>query len=73
MAHYESMYVVCPFYRRNDTNRICCEGVDNSNTLNLVFGSQKKMHEYVIRYCNSMENYHCCMICQMLMSNEGEG
>lgn len=70
MAHYESMYVVCPFYRRNDTNRICCEGVDTSNTLNLVFGSQKKMHEYVVRYCNSMERYQSCLICQMLMAKE---
>ena len=70
MAHYESMYVVCPFYRRNDTtnsvHRICCEGVDTSNTLNLVFASQAKMHEYVVRYCNSVENHKRCMICQML-------
>ena len=73
MAHYESMYVVCPFYRRHDSNRICCEGVDDTNTLNLVFGNQKKLYDYVGRYCNSMENYHGCLICQMLMTKEDYG
>ena len=68
MARYESKYVVCPFYRRNDTNRICCEGVDDTNTLNLVFGSKPALLEYEKRYCNSIDNHKRCLLCQMLSS-----
>jgi hypothetical protein len=64
--HYQSKYIVCPFYRRTDTNRICCEGVDDENTINLVFGSQSRMLEYAKTYCESIENYQHCRICQML-------
>lgn len=68
--HYESRYVVCPFYRRNESNRICCEGVGKDNTINLVFGSQPRMHDYIMHFCNSIENYNKCLICQMLESKE---
>lgn len=69
--HYESKYVVCPFYKRNiDANRICCEGVDPTNTLNLVFGNKKELLRYEKRYCNSMERYQSCLICQMLTAKE---
>lgn len=66
MSHYESRYVVCPFYRRNDNNRICCEGVDKTNTLNIVFGSQPDLHKYVLRYCNDIDGHKRCLLCQML-------
>lgn len=66
MSRYTSEYVVCPFYNRNKPNRICCEGVDKSNTLNVVFESQTMMHEYVVNYCNSIDNYKSCLLCQML-------
>lgn len=72
MAYYESKYAVCPFYRRNETNRIVCEGVDETNTINLVFTSRSEWREYEKTYCNIMGNYKNCLICQMLTAKEEE-
>ena len=66
MSRYVSKYVVCPFYRRNDTNRICCEGVDKTNTLNLVFEGKEKVLEYQRHFCNDIVNHKDCLICRML-------
>lgn len=66
MARYISKYVVCPFYRRNDTNRICCEGVSFENTLNIVFESEKGMVRYEKRFCDSMDHHKNCLVYQML-------
>lgn len=66
MSQYVSKYVVCPFYRRNDTNRICCEGVSNSNTLNLVFETKAKTLEYERHFCNDIIRHKDCLVCKML-------
>ena len=66
MSQYVSKYVVCPFYRRHDDNRICCEGTNSKNTINLVFGDKYKQKEYGIKYCNSIEGYKRCLICKAL-------
>jgi hypothetical protein len=66
MSRYISKYVVCPFYHRNDTNRICCEGVDKSNTINLVFETNGKTLEYEREFCNDLVRHKDCLICKML-------
>ena len=66
MSEFVSKYVVCPFYRRHDNNRICCEGTNNTNTINLVFGDSKQLKKYTTTFCESMDNYRRCMICAML-------
>ena len=40
------------------------------NTINLVFESQPRMHNYTVKYCNDIGNYHNCLICQMLEGKE---
>ena len=72
MSRYVSKYVVCPFYRRNDTNRICCEGVDKSNTINLVFESKEKTLDYERVFCNDIVKHKDCLICRMLMEKWSE-
>ena len=67
MSHYCSKYVVCPFYRRNEVNRICCEGVEDNNSLNLVFGAHKDMVEYERLFCDDMIFHKDCRIYQMLI------
>lgn len=67
MSCYISKYVVCPFYHRNDTNRICCEGVSKTNTVNLVFESPKKTLEYEKQFCDEMDRHKECLVYQMLM------
>lgn len=66
MSRYVSKYVVCPFYRRHDDNRICCEGTSEDNTINLVFGNTKKLKEHTERFCEDLQNYQKCMICKSL-------
>ena len=67
---YQSMYAVCPFYRKNESNHIVCEGVGKDNTVHLAFATQPRMHDYTVRFCNDIDNYHRCLICQMLERKE---
>lgn len=62
MSQFISKYAVCPFYHRNDTNRICCEGTDSNNTINLVFVGKTSQKEYAIEHCNSIEGCKRCLI-----------
>ena len=66
MPDFASKYAVCPFYRRSDSNRICCEGTSRNNTIHLVFGNQNKLKDYTADHCNSMDGYRHCRICKML-------
>ena len=61
-SNYESKYVVCPYYHRHEANRICCEGTGSYNTVNLVFEDTKKLKEYGITFCNSIEGCRSCLI-----------
>lgn len=72
MSQYVSKYVVCPFYRKHSDNRICCEGTDDSNTINLVFEDSKLMKEYNICFCNDMRFHKGCMVYQMLQAKYPE-
>ena len=69
--HYESKYVVCPYYHRHESNRICCEGTGSYNTVNLVFEDAKKLKEYGIEYCNSIKGCKRCMIHRALNTKYG--
>ena len=69
---YVSKYVVCPFYHRHDDNRICCEGTDASNTINLVFGGKGELKDYCERRCNDMARHKECLIYKMLDSKYSE-
>ena len=69
---YDSKYVVCPFYHRNDTNRICCEGVEDNNTINLVFASNREMVEYEKCFCDDMDFHKECLLYQMLIKKYEE-
>lgn len=72
MAAFDSKYVVCPFYRTNDNNRVCCDGVSEGNTINVVFGDSTRRKRYMECYCNSIENYKNCKICEMLRDKWGD-
>ena len=63
---YDSKYAVCPFYRKNGINRICCEGVEENNTLNVVFETTREMVDYEKCYCDDMVFHKECLLYQML-------
>ena len=68
MAEYSAKYVVCPYYRRLNGNRICCEGTDKTNTINVVFEDEKLLKEYEARYCNDIKGHKQCLVCRALYS-----
>lgn len=71
MSQYVSKYAVCPYYQRHDDNRICCEGTDSRNTINLVFGDTNKLKEYGNVYCNEIEGCRKCIIHKALNTKYG--
>lgn len=71
MSRYVSKYAVCPFYHRHDDNRICCEGTDKHNTINVVFGGKYELKEYSIKFCYDIFNYKNCLICKALNTKYG--
>ena len=71
MADFDSKLAKCPFYIRNESNRICCEGLKERTTINFVFEDSKKLKIYMDTYCNSIYNYKNCMICYMLNRKYG--
>lgn len=68
MSSYVSKYAVCPFYRRHNDNRICCEGTDKTNTINLVFEDSKQLKEYAERHCDNIQGHRHCIVCRALNS-----
>ena len=66
MSQYVSKYVACPYYHRHDDNRICCEGTNSKNTINLVFGDMYELKKHTIRYCNDVTGFKKCLICKAL-------
>lgn len=68
MSSYVSKYAVCPFYRRHNDNRICCEGTDKTNTINLVFEDSKQLKEYAERHCDNIQGHKRCLVCRALNS-----
>lgn len=69
MSKFISKYAKCPFYHRHDANRICCEGLDKTNTINIVFESPTKLKEYEMTFCNDLGCYRRCRLYQMLDRN----
>lgn len=68
MSKYVSKYAVCPYYRRHNDNRICCEGTDKTNTINIVFEDINKLKEYETQYCDRIKGYPNCLVCRALDS-----
>jgi hypothetical protein len=72
MASFDSKYAKCPFFHRFESNRICCEGLEDNNTINLVFEDPKKLNEYKHTYCCDIDHYRWCLICGILNRKYGD-
>ena len=65
MKRHESYKAVCPFYRSQDPQRICCEGITDYCSTHQAFGDSKRRKEYSKNYCYS--NYEECPHAQTLL------
>ena len=68
---YIDEVVTCPYYRWSNPNRICCEGVEESNSTNLIFGNTLHTGEYMEVYCCSLYGMKRCQIYNMLNRKYG--
>lgn len=51
----------CPFYRKDDQNRVFCEGVIGSSGVSLHFANRQMMMDYAQRFC-ACNDYVACLI-----------
>lgn len=68
-----SKTIACPFYKWHQTNRICCEGTEATNNVNLVFSDGKDCKAYRERYCMDIHSCEECILYQMLDLKYPEG
>jgi hypothetical protein len=68
---YDDTLVKCPYYRKNDSNRICCEGLTDKTGINMTFEDSKKRRQYMDNYCKDINNYGRCIICYALNRKYG--
>lgn len=71
MRRHESYLAQCPFYSSEDSNRICCEGVEEDSTTHVVFSQSKRKAEYCKRVCR--DNFKSCRVYNMLCEKYEEG
>ena len=63
---WSAKFVKCPYYHRHDSNKICCEGLSNGNTINLVYEDSKERKRYMTEYCESIKWCRLCPIHRLL-------
>lgn len=68
---YESHLAICPFYLKEDTLRIHCEGVNGETVTHVVFNDNMSKKKYKKEYCYT-PNYKQCRFCIMLYSKYPE-
>ena len=59
-----SIYVKCPYYHREEKQKIFCEGVQKGTSIHLAFDSNAKLKGYKDCYCK--KDYNKCLLAQML-------
>ena len=58
-----SVYVKCPYYRREEKQKIFCEGVSQGTSIHLAFGSPQQRKQYETIYCKG--DWSRCLLAQM--------
>lgn len=66
MKHNESAEAKCPFYHKEASQRVFCEGVVEKSSLTLNFADAQRCRDYRFQYCNY--KYRDCPINKMLMA-----
>lgn len=66
---WDDKFVKCPFFHKNENNKIVCDGMITRTTLHIVFVSAEDKKNYLKALCCSMKGYHDCPISKMLEDN----
>ena len=65
---YSDKNAVCPFYKRQEHQKICCEGIQERSSLYLTFSSPEEQKKYLEQHCNNMDGYCKCKVAIILKS-----
>jgi hypothetical protein len=57
-------YVLCPYYRKEEGVKICCEGVEDGTSIHMVFPSSRRRKDYQVDKC--CDNYKKCLVFAMI-------
>lgn len=70
MKSYVDKYVKCPFYHREESFKIICEGIDPSTSTVLMFHMQDGLKLFKKSHCYALNSK--CPIAKMLYSKYDE-
>ncbi|MBR4881383.1 MAG: hypothetical protein IKU19_05580 [Clostridia bacterium] len=62
----EDAYITCPFYLKEASTRLICEGITEGASNVTVFGNSLLKARHQSRYCR--RDYGSCALCKALMS-----
>ncbi len=68
---YQSSNAVCPFYIKEDGEKIFCEGIQRGNRIQMAFTDQRLRGEFRQKYCCSF-GYKDCPIAKMLFEKNAK-
>ncbi len=66
IKYTEDAYTTCPFYLKEASTRLVCEGIPEGSSNVTVFGNSLLKARHQSRYCRS--DYSSCALCKALMS-----
>lgn len=69
-SDYRAKFTKCPFYRREASARIVCEGIPPKSTSSTNFSDSAEKKEYKKTYCE--RSYEKCLMYQALMKKYDE-
>ena len=64
MKGMQDVMIKCPFYKREERQKIICEGMWKGSATHLAFDTPAKMKAYKKEYCNG--DYEKCGLCSIL-------
>lgn len=65
----ENRYAMCPFYHKDERQRVMCEGIFPGTSIHNVFSSEPKKNVYMKTVC--CRDYKKCPIATMLYEKWG--
>ena len=61
---YKQVYVLCPFFKYDDTQRITCEGIIPHSSIRTIFHSPAAYNKHMAEFC--CKNYQNCEIAKLV-------
>ncbi|MBQ4601625.1 MAG: hypothetical protein IJB24_02080 [Clostridia bacterium] len=66
IKYTEDIYTTCPFYLKEASSRLICEGIPEGTSNVTVFTNSLLKARHQNRYCRN--DYSACALCKALMS-----